>query len=154
MKNLVEYYYNEKFYEKNESVNLFVQNLPKLEKINEIIKKKLYTDKDLLPIKLVLDIYENYYKNDILFYEVMSTFTQIFKKDFYPTVNEFYISLSYEQLDKLYIKLVNERGYFKKVAENKIVIFKRRDKYLDYYKNLKSNLMMLYEGINKNSFIL
>ena len=75
MKNLVEYYYNEKFYEKNESFNLFVQNLPKLEKINEIIKKKLYTDKDLLPIKLVLDIYENYYKNDILFYEVMSTFT-------------------------------------------------------------------------------
>ena len=70
MKNLVEFYFNEKFYEKIESVNLFVQNLPKLNKINEILKLKLYTDKDLLPIKLVLDIYENYYKNDFQNYEV------------------------------------------------------------------------------------
>jgi hypothetical protein len=39
--------------------------LPKLAQIREILYKNMFTNKDLIPIKLVLDIYEEYYKDSL-----------------------------------------------------------------------------------------
>jgi len=49
---------------------------------------------------------------------------------------------------------VNERGYSKKITEKKIVVFKRKDNYVDYYKRLKQDCMMIFEGINTNKFTI
>ena len=45
--------------------------LPKLNMIRKVINQGLISRKELIPIKIVLDIYENYYKNhDSLLFEV------------------------------------------------------------------------------------
>ena len=71
LKNVIEYYFNEKYYENTENIEKFINNLPKLEKISEIIHKKMFNDKDILPLKCVFDLYENYYKNETFNYEVI-----------------------------------------------------------------------------------
>ena len=54
----------------------------------------------------------------------------------------------------MYSKLVNERGYYKKISEKKIIVFKMKDNYIDYYKHLKQDYLMIFEGINTNKFTL
>lgn len=126
-------------------MNNFVKNLPKLTIIAEIIAKKQFVDQDVLAIKLTLDIYKNHLQSDVKHYNELKT-------EFIPLAFLFYNSLTYEQLEKIYVKLISERCFYKKVAENKIVVFKRRDNYLEYYNLLKLDYMMIFEGISTTKF--
>jgi hypothetical protein len=70
LKIILEYYYNEKSQNKLENITKFIESLPSLDNIHKIIKNKLYADKEILPIKIVLDIYENHFNLNVMFYEV------------------------------------------------------------------------------------
>ena len=49
----------------------FIQHLPSLGTIREILHKNLFNSKDILPMRIILDIYEDYYtKYDHPLYEV------------------------------------------------------------------------------------
>ena len=45
------------------TIDDIISILPSLDKIKEIILKKLFNRKDLIPLKLIFDIYEEYFKN-------------------------------------------------------------------------------------------
>lgn len=52
-------------------IDIFLNSLPDIDLIQETISKRLYSELDLVPIKLILDIYIFYFRNnDIVINEV------------------------------------------------------------------------------------
>ena len=88
----------------NKSIEItsFIQKLPKLSSINNIIENHFYSKKDLLPIKVVLDIYERYYT----FYDEISIHL---KEDYLPVCKLFYSCLNEEDIKNIYESIVNNK---------------------------------------------
>ena len=88
----------------NKSIEItsFIQKLPKLSSIKYIIENHFYSKKDLLPIKVVLDIYERYYT----FYDEISIHL---KEDYLPVCKLFYSCLNEEDIKNIYESIVNNK---------------------------------------------
>ena len=83
-------------------ITSFIQKLPKLSSIKYIIENHFYSKKDLLPIKVVLDIYERYYT----FYDEISIHL---KEDYLPVCKLFYSCLNEEDIKNIYESIVNNK---------------------------------------------
>ena len=98
-KYILEYYY--KLYSKLEKehskkLNTFIESLPDLNIMRDIIYKMMVTEKEYVTIKIVLDIYEHYFTN----YE--SFHNKKFLKEFLPTANLFYTILNDEDVHNIF----------------------------------------------------
>ena len=87
---------------KSIDITSFIQKLPKLGSIKYIIENHFYSKKDLLPIKVVLDIYERYYT----FYDEISIHL---KEDYLPVCKLFYSCLNEEDIKNIYESIVNNK---------------------------------------------
>ena len=87
---------------KSIEITSFIQKLPKLSSIKYIIENHFYSKKDLLPIKVVLDIYERYYT----FYDEISIHL---KEDYLPVCKLFYSCLNEEDIKNIYESIVNNK---------------------------------------------
>jgi len=81
-------------------VKIFVSNLPELKLIEQILIKKLVTKKEIVGIKIVLDIYEHYYRNFDLPCYIN------FTKEYFPIALLFYSQLSDADLAYIYEKIL------------------------------------------------
>lgn len=90
---------NKKSGEVISQIEEFISNLPKLELIREVIYQRLITRKELTCLKIVLDIYQNYYNNfDHPLYNNLTY-------EFIPTALLFYSTLPDEDTIYIYEKL-------------------------------------------------
>lgn len=87
---------------KNTEILFFIKKLPKLNSIKMIIENHFYSKKDLLPIKVVLDIYERYFT----LYDETSMHL---KEDYLPVCKLFYSTLNEEDIKSIYESIVNNK---------------------------------------------
>jgi len=84
----------------------YINNLPKLEEIRVIIIKRLISHKELISIKIILDIYENFLKQyDYPLYD-------IYLNEFIPTALLFYSNLTEEDTKIIFDKIKNEKDVY------------------------------------------
>lgn len=82
--------------ENSKKLNTFIESLPDLTIMRDIIYKLMITEKEYVTIKIVLDIYEHYYTN----YESFTNKKLL--KEFLPTANLFYSILSDEDVKNIF----------------------------------------------------
>lgn len=152
LKSLCDYYY--KNHEKNtieslSNIKVFIENLPKLEKLRTIINLKLISNiKELSVIKIILNIYEHYLKNnDLPNYEILLT-------EYIPTAELFFTEFSKNDYTIVYDYLKGQPEVFeiltKKMGNN---LFKFSSFSLKNLMKIKENYNNLVEGIDSSKFI-
>jgi hypothetical protein len=152
-KNIIEFYC--KNVEKNTNDTIitaknFVEFLPDLKLIREIIKANNITKKELFTFKIILDIYEHFYKKfdgplyDNLLFEYL------------PTATFFYSNLSEDNVKYLYdclSALTNREVYDSLLIKLKAVINKKKSCYLKHMDNLKKMLICFVGDLDKNKIL-
>ena len=94
-------------------IESLINNLPALDKIKNILFRRLISNKELIPIKLVLDLYEHYYKNfDAPLYNVFIIIIKTLLNEYIPLASMFYTNLSDEDLTSIYEKIVSEKEIY------------------------------------------
>lgn len=125
-------------------------SLLSLEGLKEVLNKKLFSDRDLLPMKVLLSIYENHLKDpsDI-------KHTRRYLDDLMPVVSLFYSSLTDEQIEKLKIKLDKSKGILKNlIRSRKILNLSSRLKYMAHYNKVKTQIKTLIDGLQNEKFYM
>jgi hypothetical protein len=107
-----------------------MQKMPKLKHIREILFKNLFMRNDILAIKLVLDIYDDYCRS----YDIDNY------KELISTALLFYYSIGESDVENLY-DIMKERSIYK-IDRNR-VLFRTRRQYIKHYKKEKNNLERL-----------
>lgn len=126
------------------------ESLLSLDGLKEVLTKKLFSDRDLLPMKVLLSIYENHFKteNDI-------KHTRRYLDDLLPVINLFYSSLSNEQLESLKTKLDTSKGFLKcSIKNRKILNLSSRLKYISHYSKVKVQIKQLIDGLQEDKFYM
>jgi hypothetical protein len=142
-KNILDFYY--KNTEKNSPESLhqieqFITLLPPLSKIREILLMELTLKKELVTIKVVLDIYEHYYKRyDCPLYEA-------FLSEFIPTALLFYAGLSDEDIRYVYNTVIDIKDVSDLLCKLSSFNAKRRTLYIKYLENMKNSYINLSGG--------
>jgi hypothetical protein len=151
-KNILEFYI--KNFESNSPESLknienFIHDLPSLEQIQRIIFLRLISNKELIPIKLVLDLFEHY------FIHFDNPLYRCLIKQYIPIATSFYQSLSDEDLSYMYEKL-NGMTETSDLLNNKlkVTLTKNRNKYLKKLANLKTEMLRIIGGNTKGQFII
>ena len=86
-------------YESLNNISSFIANLPNLKLLKKVLCQKMITKKELICLKLILDLYEHYFtKFDRPFYIKL-------QDEFIPTAFLFYSSLSEEDILYIHEKL-------------------------------------------------
>lgn len=116
--------------------------MPSLKSIKEILTKRLFTQKDILPIKIILDIYNDYYDkfNDIL--------GEIYIVKVLPILIMFYSILKKKEIKAIY----DDTNNLFKHKYTIITLFKQKDKYVNYFNEKKQEISRLKSGIKLNQF--
>jgi hypothetical protein len=100
LKNILDYYIKAEE-ESNSNLEEFICHLPKLQQMKMIFLRQLFSRKDLILVKMILDIYEHYFKkNDHPLFQKL-------QEEYLPTAIIFYSSLSDEDTEYMYEKLRN-----------------------------------------------
>jgi hypothetical protein len=85
---------------KLELIENFIKSLPDLSLIRKIIDEKMLMEKEIITIKIILDIYGNYFtRYDYPLYQNLL-------EEYIPTALQFYSSLSEEEIVTIYDNLV------------------------------------------------
>ena len=128
----------------NTNCDYFINSLPDISKMKEIISKQYFSSKDLLPMKLVLDIYMHYFNlNDLPLLNKLS-------KEIIPLQIMFYNSLSEVQINLIY-NIINKDKELKKCKI--LIINSNKKEYLDFFKNMLHESELLSSGVQENHFI-
>ena len=132
-------------------LNNFYNHLPQLEKIKEIVFSKKIHKKEYIPLKIILDIYENYLLQDNL--------TFIINKDDiiqFLEISEFFYKriLNDEDTLDIYKTLINDMEKTSKIIlEMKCIIVRKRKIYLYRLKLIYNDYINISKDLNKNLFI-
>jgi hypothetical protein len=135
---------------KIDDLNNFYNHLPKLEKIKEIVFAKKIHKKEFIPLKIILDIYENYLLQD--------NFNFINNKDIiiqFLKISEFFYKRITSDVDILdmYNKLKDMEKTSKIIMEMKCIIVRKRKIYLYRLKLIYNDYINISKDLNKNLFI-
>ena len=135
---------------KIDDLNNFYNHLPKLEKIKEIIFAKKIHKKEFIPVKIILDIYENYLLQD--------NFNFIINQDIilFLEISEFFykrITSDEDTLD-MYNTLTKDMEKTSNIMlEMKCIIARKRKIYLSHLKIIYNDYINISKELNKNLFI-
>lgn len=120
--------------------------MPSLQKLNFIIKQDLVTSKkDLVPIKLILDIYEHYYKtNDGPLYVKLI-------KEYIPIATKFYSKLSQTDISFIIDSLASEITL---ILSKKLQLhtYRRKNLWIKHLKDLQKCYEDLTRGLTSEMF--
>ncbi len=134
---------------KIDDLNNFYNHLPKLEKIKEIVFAKKIHKKEFIPLKIILDIYENYLLQD--------NFNFIINQDIilFLEISEFFYKRITSDVDILdmYNKLKDMEKTSKIIMEMKCIIVRKRKIYLYRLKLIYNDYINISKDLNKNLFI-
>ena len=148
---VINFYFNSVKNNKFDDLNNFFNHLPKLEQIKKIIFSKKIHKKELLPIKIILDIYENYLLQDPLGFrnnQDIILFLQI---------SEFFYKKITSEIDtyEMFNTLINEMEKTSNIIlEMKCSIAKKRKIYLSHLESIYKNYISINKGLNQSSFVL
>ena len=148
---VISFYFNSVKNNKFDDLNNFFNHLPKLEQIKKIIFSKKIHKKELLPIKIILDIYENYLLQDPLGFrnnQDIILFLQI---------SEFFYKKITSEIDtyEMFNTLINEMEKTSNIIlEMKCIIAKKRKIYLSHLESIYKNYISINKGLNQSSFVL
>lgn len=125
----------------------FINSLPKLEDIKKIILHRLISHKELITIKLVLDLYENYLKQyDYPLYEN-------YLNEYIPTAMLFYSNLTEEDTKAIFDKIKGEKEIYDIIKlKLKCLITKKKNKYLKNLNRNKADILGLLGGSGNDKF--
>jgi hypothetical protein len=148
---VISFYFNSVKNNKIDDLNNFFNHLPKLEQIKKIIFSKKIHKKELLPVKIILDIYENYLLQDPLGFrnnQDIILFLQI---------SEFFYKKITSEIDtyEMFNTLINEMEKTSNIIlEMKCIIAKKRKIYLSHLESIYKNYISINKGLNQSSFVL
>ena len=148
---VINFYFNSVKNNKFDDLNNFFNHLPKLEKIKEIIFAKKIHKKEFIPVKIILDIYENYLLQDPLGFrnnQDIILFLQI---------SEFFYKKITSEIDtyEMFNTLINEMEKTSNIIlEMKCIIAKKRKIYLSHLESIYKNYISINKGLNQSSFVL
>ncbi len=148
---VISFYFNSVKNNKFDDLNNFFNHLPKLEQIKKIIFSKKIHKKELLPVKIILDIYENYLLQDPLGFrnnQDIILFLQI---------SEFFYKKITSEIDtyEMFNTLINEMEKKSNIIlEMKCIIAKKRKIYLSHLESIYKNYISINKGLNQSSFVL
>jgi hypothetical protein len=152
LKCIVDFYYRN--FEKNTGDSIFIikkiiKALPKLPVLYSILNMKLISRKEMLPFKVIIDIYAHYLtKYDLPEFKV-------FQNEYIPVAMLFYSNLTYDDIKYLYNSLnsnENRELYDILVVRMGSVIKKTKGTYLKYLEELKCNISHLARGMDLTKF--
>lgn len=124
--------------------------MPKLDSIKEVILMNLNSSrKELIPFKIVLDIYEHYYKT-----YGFPTF-DVLINEYIPTATLFYSNLTDEDIKYMHDSIYNSRE-LNDILTNKLKAFnsKKRSPYIKYFDQLNHNYKYFTGGIDQKMFCI
>jgi hypothetical protein len=151
---IVDFYYNN--FERGTSDSLFIikkmiMALPKLPVLFKILKMKLFSKKEILTIKVILDIYEHYFKTyDLPGYN-------IYQQEYIPVAYFFYSNLSKEDINQLSNSFKSNKNKELQdilVLRMNSVIKKKKSDYLKYLEKAKINFTLLSQGMDLSKFYI
>lgn len=140
--------------------NEFISNLPSLKSINYIINQRMLNKKEVICMKVVIDIYEHH----------MRTFEHpaIFKMRqlYLSTAGLFYAFLTEEEIGFIYDVLTKQMKNTYTILSKSIIILinntvklgckikKSKHNYMQYFNDMKNDTVYLVGGSNQNQFIM
>ena len=148
---ILTFYQNSVKKKKIDDLNNFFKYLPKLEEIKKIVLSKKIHKKEFIPLKITLDIYENYLLQDsysfinnkdiILFLEISEYFYKKITRD--------------EDTFEMFNSLINEMEKTSNIIfEMKCIIARKRKIYLSHLKTIYNDFISISKDLNENLFIL
>jgi hypothetical protein len=148
---ILTFYQNSVKKKKIDDLNNFFKYLPKLEEIKKIVFSKKIHKKEFIPLKITLDIYENYLLQDsysfinnkdiILFLEISEYFYKNITRD--------------EDTFEMFTSLINEMEKTSNIIfEMKCIIARKRKIYLSHLKTIYNDFISISKGLNQKLFIL
>ena len=148
---ILTFYQNSVKKKKIDDLNNFFKYLPKLEEIKKIVFSKKIHKKEFIPLKITLDIYENYLLQDsysfinnkdiILFLEISEYFYKKITRD--------------EDTFEMFTSLINEMEKTSNIIfEMKCIIARKRKIYLSHLKTIYNDFLSISKGLNQKLFIL
>ena len=148
---ILNFYHNSIKKNNIDDLNHFFKFLPKLDLIKKIIFSKKIHKKEFIPIKIVLDIYENYL--------LQNSFSFINNKDIilFLEISEFFYKkiTSDEDTNEMFSTLINEMEKTSNIIlEMKCIIARKRKIYLSHLKTLFNDYISISKDLNQNLFIL
>ena len=152
-KNIIEFY--SKNIEKNTNDTIitaknFVECLPDLKLIREIIQTNNITKKELITFKMILDIYEHFYKKfDGPLYSKLLV-------EYIPTASNFYSNLSEDNIKYLYdwlTSVTNREIYEALMIKLKSFVNKKKCCYIKNLDDLKKMLICFVGDLDKNKLL-
>ena len=148
---ILTFYQNSVKKKKIDDLNNFFKYLPKLEEIKKNVFSKKIHKKEFIPLKITLDIYENYLLQDsysfinnkdiILFLEISEYFYKKITRD--------------EDTFEMFNSLINEMEKTSNIIfEMKCIIARKRKIYLSHLKTIYNDFISISKDLNENLFIL
>ena len=130
-------------------IKKFIMCLPSLSDLDKILKSEILTKKELLPFKIILDLYEHFLKkNDApQFYTLIG--------EYLPVALFFHSSVSDEEIKFLFDSLTGiayRELYDLLVIKMKAICSKKRTVYIKHLNELKSTVVSLSAGLEKTKF--
>lgn len=144
-KNIIDYYLSLP----NSKLNELILQLPNLKEIQNILVHRLITKLDLLPIKIILDIYEHFYiNNDGPCYKNLIN-------EYIPTALLFYAGLSEEDIKEFLYDKINSMSILKELI-NKLngKVTSKKNNYIKILKKMKKEYSKLYLGLEEDKFVM
>ena len=148
---ILTFYQNSVKKKKIDDLNNFFKYLPKLEEIKKIVFSKKIHKKEFIPLKITLDIYENYLLQD--------SYSFINNKDiilFLKISEYFYKNITRdEDTFEMFNSLINEMEKTSNIIfEMKCIIARKRKIYLSHLKTIYNDYISISKDLNQNLFIL
>ena len=147
---------------KLELIENFIKSLPDLSLIRKIIHEKMLMEKEIITIKIILDIYGNYFtRYDYPLYQNLL-------EEYIPTALQFYSSLSEEEIATIYDNLVqtNQASELKSKIHIYLLgnflfldnglnfkIYRKRKGYINHLAKMKNSYKFLIRGLASENFI-
>jgi hypothetical protein len=159
-KNLLEYYQKisvKSCKERNSKLNEFINSLPDLILMKGIFENLIITKKEIVTVKIVLDIYEHYFTN----FESFSN--KRFLKEYIPAACLFYSTLSDEDVLDIYDTINSTKEIWEIISKNiytnileklDINLFRKRSINIKRLKVLKDEKSLLCEGLDNSKFVM
>ncbi len=148
--NLIEFYFEN--YEKGSYDSLLkiielLNSFPENEKLSSLIKNKLILKKEILLIKLILDLKLHYHSHfDKLNLSILNSIFIIMK--------EFYKNNNNEKLRNLYDKIKEDKIFKKYYNNDKLYNFPKKSNYFSQLKKIRNYNKDLFGGIEFSKFCL
>lgn len=149
-KNLIEFYCKNVEKSSNESIitaKNFVEKMPDLKLLREVLEANPVHKNELVTFKIILDIYEHFYKKfdgpmySNLLYEYIPTATV-----FYSNLSDDDIKYIFESLGSFSYRDI----YDSLITKIKAAINKKKKDYMKHLDNLKKMLICFIGNVNEN----